>query len=66
LVPEVEGGYRVGFGRFFVGATIGLGYAIQASSSVDNINGGHQAQYYVAKDYSTIYGSASLDLGLLF
>jgi len=66
LVPEAEGGYRFGFGRFFVGATIAIGYAVQAASSVDNINGGDQARYYVAKDYSTIYGSANLDLGLLF
>ena len=57
-VPEAEGGYRFGFGRFFVGATIAIGYAVQAASSVE--------QYCVAKDYSTVYGSANLDLGLLF
>jgi hypothetical protein len=66
LVPEVEGGYRLGFGRFFVGATVGVGYALQVSKKIDNIDGGNQAGNYTAKDYSTIYGSANLDVGLLF
>jgi len=66
LVPEIEGGYRLGFGRFYLGATGSLGYALQVKKSVDNIDGGDQAQYYEAKDYSTFYGSASLDVGLLF
>lgn len=66
LVPEVEGGYRLGFGRFFIGATVGVGYALQVSKRIDNIDGGNLAGNYTAKDYSTIYGSASLDVGLLF
>ena len=66
LVPEIEGGYRLGFGRFFVGATVGVGYALQVSKQIDNIDGGNQAGSYTAKDYSTIYGSANLDVGLLF
>jgi hypothetical protein len=66
LVPEIEGGYRLGFGRFFVGATVGVGYALQVSKRIDNIDGGNQAGNYTAKDYSTIYGSANLDVGLLF
>jgi hypothetical protein len=66
LVPEVEGGYRFGFGRFFVGGTLGVGYALQVSSSVVNIDGGNQAGNYEAKDVSTIYGSANLDVGVLF
>jgi hypothetical protein len=66
LVPEIEGGYRFGFGSFFVGATLGVGYALQVSSSIDNINGGNQAGNYKAKNVSTIYGSANLDVGLLF
>jgi hypothetical protein len=66
LVPELEGGYRFGFGRFFVGGTVGVGYALQVGKSVVNIEGGNRAQSFEAKDYSTIYGSANLDLGLLF
>ena len=66
LVPEIEGGYRLGFGRFFVGGALGVGYALQVSSRIDNIDGGNQAGNYTAKDYSTIYGSANLDVGLLF
>jgi hypothetical protein len=66
VVPEVEAGYRVGFGRFYLGVALGVGYAIQASKNVVNIDGGNQAANFEAKDYSTVYGSANLDLGLLF
>lgn len=66
IVPELEGGYRYGFGSFFIGVAGGVGYAYQASSSVENINGDSQAQFYEAADVSTIYGSANLDLGLFF
>jgi hypothetical protein len=31
MVPELEGGYRLGFGSFLVGATLGVGYALQVS-----------------------------------
>lgn len=66
LVPEIEGGYRFAFGRFFVDGALGLGYALQVSKSMVNINGGTQANLYEAKDVSTIYGSASVDFGVLF
>jgi hypothetical protein len=66
VVPQIEGGYHVAFGRFFAGAALGIGYVLQASKSVVDIDGGNQAKNFEAKDYSTIYGSASLDLGLLF
>jgi len=66
VIPEFEAGYRFGFGRFFVGLSASAGYAFQASSSVENINGGDQAQYYRAADVSTVYGSGSVDLGLFF
>ncbi len=66
FVPEIEGGWRFGFGHFFVGVALGVGYVVQMSKGVVNIDGGTRAQDYVAKDYSNIYGSASVDLGLLF
>jgi hypothetical protein len=66
VVPEIEGGYHVAFGRFFAGAALGIGYVLQASKSVVNIDGGTQANNFEAKDYSTIYGSAGVDLGVLF
>jgi hypothetical protein len=34
--------------------------------NVENIAGGNQAQYYYAKDVSTVYGTGNLDIGLLF
>lgn len=66
VVPELEAGYRLGFGRFYAGASATAGYAFQVSSRVENVNGGTDASSYEAKDISTVYGSASLDLGLLF
>lgn len=66
VVPEVEAGYRASYGRFYLGAAIDLGYAIQSSKSVANIDGGNQAANFEPEDYSTVYGSASLDFGLLF
>ena len=66
LVPELEGGYRLGLGRFFIGATLALGYAQQVSKNVENIEGGNQARFFYAKDVSTIYGTGNLDLGLVF
>jgi hypothetical protein len=66
VIPELEGGYRFGFGRFYLGATGGIGYAIQASKNVENINGGSRASLFDPSDVSTIYGSASIDVGFLF
>jgi hypothetical protein len=66
LVPEVEGGYRIALGRFFIGIAAGIGYAQQVSKGVENINGGNQAASYSAKDVSTFYGSGNVDLGVLF
>jgi hypothetical protein len=66
VVPELEGGYRFGFGRFYVDGSAAFGYAVQASKSVENINGGSSANNFNASDISTVYGSASIDLGLFF
>jgi len=66
LVPEAEVGYRHTYGSLFIGGTLGLGYVLQVASSVQNIEGGTGAGSFEAKDYSTLYGSANLDFGLLF
>ena len=66
IVPVAEAGYRFGLGHFFINPSAGVGYAIQAAQSVENINGGSQAGSFVAADVSTIYGSLSLDMGLFF
>jgi hypothetical protein len=66
LVPEIEGGYRIGFGRFFLGATAGVGYAFMVGSSVENIMGGTDAHLYTVSDESRVYGSAGIDIGVLF
>jgi hypothetical protein len=66
VVPLVEGGYRLPFSGVYVGAAASLGYAFLASSSVGSLPGGSSAGAFSATDKSTIYGSASLELGVYF
>jgi len=66
LVPYAEVGYRFAFGRVYGDASAGLGYAAQLSGTVENLPRGNAAQGYVASDESSVYGTASLELGLFF
>lgn len=66
LVPQIEGGYRFAWGRFFVGPSASFGYAAQLSGSVEDLPGGTSAGLYQAANRSSVYGSARLDLGILF
>jgi len=66
FVPYAEGGYRWSFGPAYVDAAAGLGYALRASGKVENLPGGSAAGGYVARDESSFYGTASLDLGIFF
>jgi hypothetical protein len=66
LVPYGEVGYRLASGRVYADASAGVGYALRLSSRVDNLPGGASAGAYTASDESSIYGTASLDLGVFF
>jgi hypothetical protein len=66
LVPQVEGGYRLGLGAFYVGGAAALGYAFDLSSSVENLPGGMNASLFQVVSASKFYGSASLELGVYF
>lgn len=66
LVPYAEAGYRLAFGSFYADASAVLGYAFELSGRVENLPGGTNAGSYQAQDRSSVYGSASLDLGLYF
>jgi len=66
LVPQAEIGYRLAFERFYAGATAALGYAARLSGRVDNLPGGTGAGSYEAKNESSPYGSAGLELGVFF
>ncbi|MEO8902933.1 MAG: hypothetical protein ABI627_15530 [Polyangiaceae bacterium] len=66
VVPLVEGGYRLPLSGAYLGAAASLGYAFQASSSVANLPGGSSAGAFSASDKSTIYASASLEMGVYF
>jgi hypothetical protein len=64
LIPNVEGGYRLPFGRFYVGVAAVMGYAARLSGHVENLPGGMAASTFEATNKSSIYGSVSLELGL--
>lgn len=66
VVPELEGGYRLALGNFFVGGVLAFGYAAQADSRIEDLPGGNEASRFTATDESSLYGSARLDLGLYF
>src|SRR5690606_37730072 len=65
VVPQVEGGYRLALGRFFVGGVVAVGYAAQLSSRIDAQNP-DDADGFTVTNESSIYGSARLDLGVFF
>jgi hypothetical protein len=66
LVPQAEGGYRVAFDSFFLGASAALGYAFQLASGTENLPGGTLAESTDVEDVSTVYGSVALDVGVWF
>jgi hypothetical protein len=66
VVPCAEAGYRMSFGQFYAGVSAALGYAFRASSTIENLPGGSSAKNFVAANESSIYGQASLELGVYF
>lgn len=66
VVPLAEAGYRMSFGQFYAGVSAALGYALRASGNVENLPGGNSASRYSAVNESSVYGQASLELGVYF
>ena len=66
VVPCAETGYRMSFGQFYAGVSAALGYAFRASGTIENLPGGSSAKNFVAANESSIYGQASLELGVYF
>jgi hypothetical protein len=66
VVPYAEVGYRFAFDRMYADGSLGLGYALRMSGKVENLPGGSSANQYVASDESSVYGTASLDIGVFF
>jgi len=66
VVPYAEVGYRLAFGRLYGDVSAGAGYAFKTSASVENLPGGSSAKDYVVSDESSVYGTASLELGIFF
>ena len=66
FVPYVEAGYRIPFGGFYADASAGVGYAFQTSAKVEDLPGGSSSNAFRAQDKSSVYGTASLDLGVYF
>ena len=66
FVPYAEVGYRLAWGRVYADASAGVGYALRLTSGVENLPGGTSASSYDVSDESSVYGTASLDLGVFF
>jgi hypothetical protein len=66
FVPYAEVGYRLAVGRLYADVSAGVGYALRLSSGVENLPGGASAGSYHVLDESSVYGTASLDLGVFF
>jgi len=66
VVPQLEVGYRFAGSTLYVGPSVSLGYAFRASGTVEDLPGGRNARLYEAQDNSSVYGSASLELGAYF
>ena len=66
VIPCAEAGYRMSFGQFYAGVSAALGYAFRASGTIENLPGGSSAKNFVAANESSIYGQASLELGVFF
>jgi hypothetical protein len=66
FVPQLEVGYRIPIGGFYLDGSGMLGYAFKASGTVENQPGGSDAALYQASDESRVYGAASLELGVYF
>jgi hypothetical protein len=66
FVPYAEVGYRLASGRLYADVSANVGYAFRLSSNVENLPGGTSASSFEVSDESSIYGTASLDLGVFF
>jgi len=66
FVPYAEVGYRLPLGSFYADGSAGLGYALRLSGTVEDLPGGSSASSFQAQDESSVYGTASLDLGVFF
>jgi hypothetical protein len=66
FVPYAEVGYRLPLGSFYADGSAGFGYAFRLSGTVEDLPGGSSASSFQAQDDSSVYGTASLDLGVFF
>jgi len=66
FVPYAEVGYRLAWGRVYADISAGVGYAWELSGKNENLPGGTAANSYDVSDQSSVYGTASLDLGVFF
>lgn len=66
FVPQIEGGYRLPLGRFFIGGVVALGYAAQVGSRSEALTPGANPGLFGVSDESSPYGSARLDVGVYF
>jgi hypothetical protein len=61
-----EVGYRWALGSFYVDAGGAVGYVTRLAGHVENLPGGTSAQLYETANKSSVYGQASVELGVYF
>jgi hypothetical protein len=66
FVPYAEVGYRLAGGGVYADISAGVGYALKLSGENADLPGGTAADSYDVSDESSVYGTASLDLGVFF
>lgn len=66
IVPQLQGGYRYGWRRWFIGGVAGVGYAARVSSKIEDLDTGEPPTSGYVENESSFYGTARLDLGVYF
>jgi len=66
IVPQLQGGYRYGWKRWFIGGVAGVGYAARVSSRIEDLDTGEAPTGAYVQNESSFYGTARLDLGVYF
>jgi len=66
IVPQLQGGYRYGWKRWFIGGVAGVGYAARVSSRIEDLDTGEPPTGAYVQNESSFYGTVRLDLGVYF
>jgi hypothetical protein len=65
-IPQIEAGYRFGFGRARVGIGAALGYAFVGAHRTEDLSGGEDSDLRPVDTDGKPYGAGKLELGMVF